>query len=382
MTISLTCSPAQNWHPDHRMKDKKSIAIVVLAAITAGIGIYTIVNNQSKLSAYGDLKGKHANVSDERKALTQKLQTMTDARNALDTEATQLQTDLGATQINVQSLQQQKTVLEENIKENDLKFVAELSQKDEALKKIGEDLIGKTAELEKAIKDLETTMAAEVKAKAELGTAMKDLGQEQQALADLKTKSDVAMAESKKMIVELESKYDGLNQAKGALEEQIKNLNADIEATSEKLETSVADRVFLERELVRLQEEKSELVRKMNDIHYIAARYKEVRYDLSVAKREDWKRRGVGVYARRKTIIEQNAELRGKKPPVLANNPAPTLPVPEKIRVELTSDGRVKINGKIIEPDSKPETKKEEPAPKTGAGASNPVAPKKVSSQD
>ena len=347
------------------MKDKKSIAIVVLAAITAGIGIYTIVNNQSKLSAFDDLKDRHTDVSAEQKNLTQKLQTMTAARNALDTSEQQLKTDLSASQQGAQTLAEQKTALEENIKENDLKFVDELGKKDEALKQAATELTGKTTELEQASQALET-------AKADATTAKTALDQKQKALADLKTETDATIAESKKMISELETKYEQATREKGALDEQIKNLNADIEEISEQLETSEGDRTFLERELLRMQDEKAELVRKMNDLDYISTQYKRIKTEFNVARRLDWMRRGVGIYATKKTIIEQNAELRGETPALAKTGPAKPV---VKIQVELTSDGQVKINGKIVAPQPK-----EEDTPKPGV--SNPVAPKKVSSQD
>lgn len=347
------------------MKDKKSIAIVVLAAITAGIGIYTIVNNQSKLSAFDDLKDQHTDVSVEQKNLTQKLQTMTAARNALDASEQQLKTDLSASRQGAQTLAEQKTALEENIKENGLKFVDELGKKDEALKQAATKLAGKTTELEQASQALET-------AKADATTAQTALDQKQKALADLKTETDATIAESKKMVSELETKYEQAVREKGALDEQIKNLNADIEETNEKLETSEGDRTFLERELLRMQDEKAELVRKMNDLEYISTQYKRIKSEFNVARRLDWMRRGVGIYAKKKTIIEQNAELRGETPTLAKTGPAKPA---EKIQVELTSDGKVKINGKIVEPQPK-----EEDTPKPGV--SNPVAPKKVSSQD
>ena len=354
------------------MKDKKSIAIVVLAAITAGIGIYTIVNNQSKLSAFDDLKDRHTDVSAEQKNLTQKLQTMTAARNALDTSEQQLKTDLSASQQGAQTLAEQKTALEENIKENELKFVDELGKKDEALKQAATELTGKTTELEQASQALETAKADATTAKADATTAKTALDQKQKALADLKTETDATIAESKKMISELETKYEQATREKGALDEKIKNLNADIEEISEKLETSEGDRTFLERELLRMQDEKAELVRKMNDLDYISTQYKRIKTEFNVARRLDWMRRGVGIYATKKTIIEQNAELRGETPALAKTGPAKPV---VKIQVELTSDGQVKINGKIVAPQPK-----EEDTPKPGV--SNPVAPKKVSSQD
>lgn len=364
------------------MKDKKSIAIVVLAAITAGIGIFTIVNNQSKLAAYDNLEKKHGDVTDERKSLTQKLQTMTAARDALDVEARQTKSDLGVAEQNVQTLAQTQTDLQESIKANDLKFVDELGKKDAEIQSALGELEKKAEELVETEKVLLKIQADATTTAGELDKAQKALDTEKKAFADLKTETDNTIAESKKMIVNLESKYDGLNRQKGALEEQIKNLNTNIDEITNRLNDSEGDRVFLERELVRLQGEKTELVRKMNDINYISARYKAIKDDLNEAKRLDWMRRGVGIYAKRKTILERNAELRGQKPEVAVAASNPALRAQDKISVELTSDGTVKLNGKIIEPEPKPESSKEDEAPKTDAGVSNPVAPKKVSSQD
>ena len=77
------------------MKDKKSIAIVVLAAITAGVGIYSIVNNKSKLDAFTQLETEHKEVTGKHTKLTKELQDVKADRNALDTETRQLKNDLG-----------------------------------------------------------------------------------------------------------------------------------------------------------------------------------------------------------------------------------------------------------------------------------------------
>ena len=52
------------------MKDKKTIAIVTLAAITAGFAIFSFVNNTSKHNANSKLKAENADQLDE-KVLTQ-----------------------------------------------------------------------------------------------------------------------------------------------------------------------------------------------------------------------------------------------------------------------------------------------------------------------
>ena len=322
------------------MKDKKSIAIVVLAAITAGVGIYSIVNNQSKLDAYTNLESKRDAVIGERTKVTSELQAVKAARDALDNETLQLKGDLNTSEESAQTLVKEKAILEENITTIEQKHAEELGKKNDDLKKIDADLIARTGELEQVSKDL-----TDIKA---------ELEEKNVALTELKSKTDEVIEEGKKAITELESKYDGLNREKGALEVKIASLNEDITETNKKLEASEGDRTFLERELLRLQDEKAELVKKMNDIEFVTAQYQRIKSDINVARRLDWMRRGIGHYAGTKTITEKYADLRQP-------NNGETLagigePLPDKIQVELTSNGEVRINGKIVEPKEVEET--------------------------
>jgi len=326
------------------MKDKKSIAIVVLAAITAGVGIYSIVNNQSKLDAFTDLESQHSAVDNERTKITKELQEVKAARDKLSVETIELGQNLSAS---VQSLTKVKTTLEEDLTAITLKFddelgkkTDELAQRNVELEQANSDLIAKTKELEQGSKELTDAQAS--------------LKEKQDALATLKTETDAVIEEGKKAIAELESKYDGLNQEKGALETKIAGLNEDIEETNKKLEVSEGDRTFLERELLRLQDEKAELVKKMNDIEFITAQYKRIKSDINIARRLDWMRRGIGHYAKTKTITEKYADLRQPDNGVTLAGIGE--PMPERIQVELTSDGEVKINGKIVAPKEAEET--------------------------
>ena len=67
------------------MKDKKSIAIVMLAAITAGIGIFSIVSNQSKLDAYAKLETERNTIQKERDATRAERDDYRTQRDQLDT---------------------------------------------------------------------------------------------------------------------------------------------------------------------------------------------------------------------------------------------------------------------------------------------------------
>ncbi len=345
------------------MKDKKSIAIVVLAAITAGVGIYSIVNNQSKLDAFTDLKNQHSAVAKERTKITKELQGVKAARDKLSVETIELGQNLSAAEQSVQTLTKVKTSLEEDITTINKKYVDELgkktdelTQKNKELEQSNADLTTKTRELDLASKELTDTKAS--------------LKEKQDALATMKTENDAAIEQGKKAIAELETKYDGLNREKGALETKIASLNEDIEETNKKLEASEGDRTFLERELLRLQDEKAELVKKMNDIEFITAQYKRIKSDINIARRLDWMRRGIGHYAKTKTITEKYADLRRPDDGVTLAGTGE--PLTDKIQVELTSNGEVKINGKIVAPKKEAEEAPEQPE------ADVPVAPTPV----
>ena len=172
------------------------------------------------------------------------------------------------------------------------------------------------------------------------------------------------------MITDLESKNDALNQAKGALENKIEGLDEKIAETNKKLEASEGDRTFLERELLRLQDEKAELVRKINDIEFIAAQYKRIKSDINIARRLEWMRRVIGHYSKNQTITEKYADLRRSDDGVTLAGTGE--PLTDKIQVELTSNGEVKINGKIVAPKKEAEEAPEQPE------ADVPVAPTPV----
>ena len=68
------------------MKDKKSIAIVMLAAITAGIGIFTIVSNQSKLADLAKLEAERNTIQKERDSIRVERDDYRTQRDQLDTK--------------------------------------------------------------------------------------------------------------------------------------------------------------------------------------------------------------------------------------------------------------------------------------------------------
>lgn len=355
------------------MKDKKSIAIVVLAAITAGVGIFSVVNNQSKIDQLAKEQQSNKALETKRSELEKNLTALKANRDALDQKAQDLQSKIDADQLafskkeadltrEKEDLQTQLTTTEATVTARD----TALAEKTTELTQAQTSLAEKTTALEDAGKELDA-------AKNEIVTVKAEVEKEKQALATLKADTDAAIAEGKQVIEDLEEKNDTLNQAKGALENKVEGLDLEIAETNKKLERSEGDRSFLERELLRLQDEKAELVEKINSLDFLTAQVKQIKADIAVAKRTDWMKRGIGIYNKGLTYAEKRAALRGntlaQNNQNLAGDGGEEQPN-DTIQVELTSDGKVRINGQVVE--SAPEVPVED-APKPEEG--NPVAP-------
>jgi len=228
--------------------------------------------------------------------------------------------------------------------------------------------------LEKKVSEAEALKLQHAQDLGVLETKLQEVSAARQKLeVDLKIQTDLVASNTKEIerfaveskeraqiITTLEAKNDNLNREKGSLEVKIATLNTEIDETNKKLESSEGDRDFLEGELLRLQEEKATLVKQMNDIEFLTAQVKRIKNDIAVARRMDWMRRGVGIYAKRKTVGQLHAMAR-KKETVGESNVA-GVKGNENVAVELTSDGRVIINGKVIEsevvtvPEKQPES--------------------------
>ena len=353
------------------MKDKKSIAIVMLAAITAGIGIFSIVSNQSKLDAYAKLETERNTIQKERDATRAERDDYRTQRDQLDTQRQTLEETVQTQDKRIVELNTEVESEKTKVTQLDMNLTQKTAEMDTLKLQHAQDL----GAVETKLQEVNT---AKVKAEEELVKTAADLKTQADLLAakttelkEFQTKVADETKQRVELIAALETKNDTLNQEKGALEVKIANLNTEIAETNQKLDDSEGDRTFLEGELLRLQDEKAELVKQMNDLEFLSAQVKRIKSDIAVAKRMDWMRRGIGIYAKRQTVAQKQAALRAGKngeQPVSAEEPQN-----ENVSVELTSDGRVIINGKVIEPEAEavPES---EPAPETPA-APAPVPP-------
>ena len=339
------------------MKDTKTITIVVLVAITTGLGIFSAVNFNNldgKLGArdkeFQKVKAERDTTRDELvqtaeqvvnlkgrlDTTSQELTTVSQVKDALATAQTDLitaKTDLITAQT---ALETENTTLKQERNGLQLKHSTEIGLVEEKLLTTQTQLDAKTAEL--------TTTAT--------------------SLVEAKTAAETATAK----ITELTAKMDDFNVQKGALQTQITGLSNKITETTTKLESAEGDRVFLLRELNRLEGEKAKLVERMNNVDFLAEQLKAIKTRIAEARRRRWRELGVGPnggkHAARSTYNPRKAaQMAAAK----KAEPADT----KKVHYELT-DGDLYINGKLVKPEP---VKQPEPTTATPEAPTVPEAP-------
>ena len=344
-------------HTPPTMKDTKTIAIVVLVAITTGLGIFSAVNYNNLDGKLGARDKEFRKVQAERDTTRAELkatvENVTNLKGQLDTTSQELttakqeKTDLATTQTDLVTA---KTALEtENItlkQERDglqLKHSTEIGLVEEKLLTTQTQLDAKTTEL--------ATTAT--------------------ALTDAKTNAETAEAK----VTELTAKMDDFNVQKGALQTQISGLNDKITETTTKLESAEGDRVFLLRELNRLEDEKAKLVERMNNVDFLVEQLKTIKSRIAEARRRRWRELGVGPnggkHAARGTYNPRKAaQLAATKKAEPANT--------KKVHYELT-DGDLYIDGKLVKPEPvkqpEPTTATPEAAPEVPTAPEAPAVP-------
>ncbi|HOX01531.1 MAG TPA: hypothetical protein P5555_03660 [Candidatus Paceibacterota bacterium] len=143
---------------------------------------------------------------------------------------------------------------------------------------------------------------------------------------------DTKITERDARIAELESERDNLTQRMNSLRSDITGLESQIADTEQKLAASEGDRAFLLSELKRLQSDKADLERQLNNLSTLREQYRRLREEVSVARRLEWIRQGLyGSTAKGAERLKQQTPQ-----PVTATNGYP-------LNVELRQDGTVRI---------------------------------------
>jgi len=142
-------------------------------------------------------------------------------------------------------------------------------------------------------------------------------------------------------IATLETDLRKVNQQVGGLKANIGTLETGIQETQKKLAASEGDRIFLMRELKRMQVEKDKLVAQLNNLEAVEARFRELKAKFNIALRERWNKngqdrgpsKGTGARATAKLIKDEEAEAIQTK----------TIKDPKKLSISLDGNGEVTI---------------------------------------
>ncbi|HSH96476.1 MAG TPA: hypothetical protein VK968_20170 [Roseimicrobium sp.] len=279
------------------MKSKLAIVVMVVIALLLGVAL----------------------MKQKREAEAQK---QADAK-----EKAQLNGDLISTKT---KLEEQKTV-NATLETNLTTVTKEAGTLSNQLAQTAAELTRTSAELTKTSSDLQKT-EAEAKAAAE------------------KARQEMAARDAK--IGELESRKDDLTKQMEKLSGTLTQLEGTIKDTERKLATSEGDRAFLLKELKRMQAEKAELERQMNDLAFLREQVRALKEELSISRRLEWIRQGIwgtGDIKKGGQILNEGI----KSPSVKTNY---------NLDVEITRDGGVKVTKPAT--NAAPAAPKPVPAPK------------------
>ncbi|MBT5321217.1 MAG: hypothetical protein HOL43_02485 [Verrucomicrobiales bacterium] len=338
------------------MKDTKTIAIVVLVAITTGLGIFSAVN-------YNNLDGKLGARDKEFQKVKAERDIKIDELEQTAEQVVNLKGQLDQTAEQVVNLKGQLDTTSQEL--------TTVSQVKDDLATAQTDLITAKTTLETENTTLKQERdGLQLKHSTEIGLVEEKLLSTATSLAEAKTAAETATEK----ITELTAKMDDFNVQKGALQTQITGLNDKITETNTKLESAEGDRVFLLRELNRLEGEKAKLVERMNNVDFLAEQLKTIKSRIAEARRRRWREMGVGPnggkHAARGTYNPRNAsQLAANK-----TEPADT----KKVHYELT-DGDLYIDGKLVKPEPvkqpEPTTATPEAVPEVPTAPEAPAVP-------
>ena len=171
------------------------------------------------------------------------------------------------------------------------------------------------------------------KARAEFGaltnTFTQVAGNLKKTEASLKA-TQTALAERDQKITALETQNRELDEKAIDLSAALANLTTQITETQRKLDASEGDKAFLQGELTRLMSEKAELEKQFNDLDTLRRQVSKLKEELSIARRLEWIRKGIGFSDEKGATKLMNVKPLNEKTNVYDLN------------VEVNADGSVK----------------------------------------
>lgn len=328
------------------MNNKSAIILLAVLSVGLGLGLYFRHQNAVEQKAKDDsqIAKLEGTVKDTEGKLTEQKKvndTLSTNLVAKTEEAKTLTTKVAAT-------------------------TAELTQTKDALTKSQGETKAAQAETKKAeaatkaaqaeTKQVEVRMTAaldEAKAKAEADAkaAAARLAATEKSKAEEIAKRDANIKDLEETRTQLNAKIAGLNADIAKLNSTIGTLNARITLIEGELQVTKDDKAFLTKELARMQAERTETERKMNDLAFLREQMSTIKADQAIARRVDWMRRGMFMDERKGATL-----LNDGLKPLASTKPSSTRG--SQLNVEVHRDGTVTIKAptpaapKATEPES------------------------------
>lgn len=297
-------------------------AVVVLVALSVLLGIGLLMRHQSaveeKQKDLGQIAKLEGNVKDTEGKLTEQKKvndTLTTNLVAKTEEAKGLSAKVEAT-------------------------TAELGQTKESLAKSQAETKTAQAAAKQAqaeTKRVETTLtAAQTKAATDAAAAAARYTALDKSKAEEIAKRDGSIKDLQDTRDQLNAKIAGLTSDIAKLNSTIGTLNARITLVEGELQVTKDDKAFLTKELQRMQGERTEMERKMNDLAFLKEQISTIKSDQATARRIDWMRRGTFMDERKGATLLND----GLKPLASAK---PMTTKGSQLNVEVHRDGTVTI---------------------------------------
>jgi len=320
------------------MNNKTATVVLIALSVLLGIGLLMRHNSavetkkqddQTIATLEGDVKKTTGELTAQKQvneSLTKTNETITASLAAKTDEARVLATRVEAT---TTELTQTKTAL--------TKSQAETKAAQDGTKAAQAATQAAQAET----KRVETTMTAALNTEKARAKAAAEAAAARYAALDASKKQEIAKRDASIKDLQdtrdqLNAKIAGLNADIAKLNSTIGTLNTRIAFVEGELKIANDDKGFLTKELQRMQGERTEMERKMNDLAFLREQMSTIKSDQAIARRVDWMRRGMFQDDRKgATLLKDNLQ------PLATAKPTTTKG--SQLNVEVHRDGTVTI---------------------------------------
>lgn len=344
------------------MSNKTAVMVLIALSVLLGVGLlmrHNAAEEQKRNDAAQitkldtNLKDTEGKLTDQKKVNESLLQTNAIITTNLAVKTEEAKNLTAKVQATTAELTQTKEVLtktqaEAKAAQSAAERVAAAAQSAEAAaKKAQAEVVASRAETkaaeavikqtEEKLKTTENTLkTTQAKADADAKTAATRIAALEKSKAEEIAKRDASIKDLQTTRDELNAKIVGLNSDIAKLQSNVSTLNARINLLEGELTVANNDKTFLTKELQRMQTERTETERKMNDLAFLREQMSTIKSDQAVARRVDWMRQGTFMDERKGAQL-LNDGLR----PLPAAKPTSTRG--SQLNVEVHRDGTVTI---------------------------------------